>query len=355
MLFQQSLIKNSRAGKDQYKEVWEARRQSNAQESLFSANQRAHGLRVNQGLIPEDVYRDFDNTTVEVMRLDDGEVFLQRLMDNSRSINLGKLVSDYRQASDAGLSQTSMTGQTSIKLDQVEYVYDGTLVPIQDNGFKRNFREWEAVRSENFDPLLDDQRETMIDLRIHISTSFLDGHRNEKGDLIVVDGKSWQGMRGDPRVAQVDLGPLGLNIDFSSNALTPEQIKIAFIQLRDVLYNDNKYRADVDYYISTEIASNWERKFSTNYNAPTLDAELGGLRGVGSIDDTSLLVGNQIMAFPRRTPRVQALVGMGLNTVAMPRATYNSDYKFANWGAIGFQIKPDYFGNTTAMYASEIS
>ena len=67
---------------------------------------------------------------------------------------------------------------------------------------------------------------------------------------------------------------------------------------------------------------------------------------------TSKLTGNQIMGFPLDANFVRPLVGMGLNTVAMPRPVYNSNYEFVVWGAIGFQVRNDFAGNSPAFYAA---
>lgn len=354
MIFQKSIIGNSRAAQEQWDDVKNGRLMANAQEQSHVALLRANGvMRANAGLVPRDVYQEFDAVTVTRMRSDDGDTFLNDLLPLSRSVNIGKLVHKFRRASDAGHAQTSMTGQTGVKMDKVEYSYDGSIIPIHDTGFTRNWREWAAQTSEGFDALVDDQRESVATLRRHVADSFLDGHKDKAGNFITVDGVSWQGMRNDSRVSQVDLGAGGLNFDFSDNAATGEQIKAAFIQLRDVLWIDNKCEMPVTWYVSREIASNFERRFSTAFDAKTVLAELSGLLGVAAIKVSSKLVGNEVMAFPLDANRIRPVVGMGMNTVAMPRPLYNSNYDFVVWGAVGFEVRPDFAGNTCALYASE--
>lgn len=349
MIFQQELIGNQRAAKSQWEAVKLNRLAANRAEQRFVQD----GLMtVNEGLIPRDVYQEFDNISVEVMRSDEGDTFLNDLLPLSRAISVGKLTHQFRQVSDAGLAQTSMTGQIGVRMDQTEFTYDGTLVPVMDAGFYRAWREMEAQTSEGFDALVDDNREVTKTLRRHIADSFLDGHTDRNGNALTVDGLSWTGMRNDSRVAQVDLGVSGVNFDFTDTSQTGDAIKAAWIQVRDVLWITNNCERDAVYYVSRQVASNFERKFSTNYEAKTLKQELADLMGVADIKVTSKLTGNQIMAFPLDAGAVRPIVGMGVNTVAMARPNFNSNHEFVVWGAIGWEIRTDYNGNTCAMYAS---
>ena len=349
MIFQKEIVRNSRAAKDQWEAVQLNRKAQQVREQRF-ANEGL--IKVNEGLIPRDVYQEFDNVSVEVMRSDDGDTFLNDLLPLSRSIGIGKLTHQFRKVSDAGNAQTSMSGQVGVLMDQTEFSYDGTIVPIHDAGYFRNWREFAAMSSEGFDALVDDQRETVKTVRRKLADSFLDGHVDRNGNAIVVDGLSWTGMRNDSRVAQVDLGAGGLNFDFSDTAQTPDAVKAAWIQLRDTLWITNNCEQDACYYVSREVASNFERKFSTSYESKTLTQELADLMGVDAIKATNKLTGNQVMAFPLDSSRIKPVVGMAINTVAMSRPEYNSDYKFAVWGAVGFEVRTDFNGLTCAMYAS---
>ena len=348
MLLTKKLIGNSIPGQAQWDSVVAARLAANQQESMFVNNGMIIG---NAGLIPQDVYQEFDNVTVERFRSDEGDTFLNDLLPLSRSVSIGKLVSRFRRASDAGLAQTSMTGQIGAKLDQVEYKYDGTIIPVHDLAFGRNWREWAAQQSEGFDALIDDQRESVSTLRRKIVDAFLDGHKDSDGNTIVLDGLSWAGMRNDTRVNQVDLGAGGLNFDFTDTTKTGAQIKAAFISIRDTLWITNNIESDATYYVSREIASNFERKFSTSYDARIIMQELADLMGVAAIKVSSKLSGNELMAIVLNGNSIRPMVGMGLNTVAMPRPVYNSNYEFVVWGAIGFEVRNDYDGKSSALFA----
>ena len=350
MIFSQQIIGNSRTGRDQWQEVIASRMA--ARNHNMALNQMA-GLNVNTGLIPQDVYQDFDNVTVERMRSDDGDTFLNDLLPLSSSVNIGKLIQRFRQASDAGLAQSSMSGQIGVKMDQVEYAYDGSIVPVHDAGYFRNWRECNAMNSEGFDALIDDQRETVGTLRRHLANNFMDGHKDNDGNLISVESLTWGGIRNDTRVEQIDLGVGGVNFDFTDTTKTFEEIEAAFKQVRDIMWITNECEMDLTYYVSREIASNFERnssEFASSENKVL--QRLASLMGVAAIKTTSKLTGNQMMGFPLDRNKIRPVVGMGMNTVAMPRQYYNSNYEFVVWGAIGFQVRQDYFGKTCVFYAS---
>ena len=353
MIFQQEIVGTSRTAAEQWVEVNNARLMSNSQEATHAAMMRNNNqVVVNEGLIPRDVYQEFDNVTVERMRSADGDTFLNDLLPLSRSVSIGKLTHQFRQASDAGNAKTSMTGQIGVRMDQVEFTYDGSIIPIHYTGFSRNWREWNAQTSEGFDALIDDHRESIATLRAHIADQFMDGHVDTDGNAIVVDGLSWSGMRGDSRVAQIQLGAAGVNFDFTDTTKTGAEVRAAFIQVRDVLWIDNNCGQDATYYVSREVMSNFERRFSTSFDSKTIQQELEGMQGVAVIKSSSKLSGNQLMAFPLDTNKIRPVVGMGLNTVAMPRPVYNSNYEFAVWGAIGFEVRTDFAGKTCASYSS---
>tara|TARA_R110002060_G_scaffold9700_8_gene14574 strand:+ start:286 stop:1362 length:1077 start_codon:yes stop_codon:yes gene_type:complete len=358
MIYNKSLVANSIAPQRQLKERDAIRSCFNINENRFSGEMKAHNLKANAGRIPDEVFREFDNVTVERMKLDEGDAFLNDLMTHSRSLPIGKLTFENRRASDAGNVQTSMTGQIGVKFDSVDFSIDGTIIPVHDNGFSRNWREFSAGQSEGFDSLIDDQRENVAAHRNHLADTFMDGHKDKNGQIIVVDTRSWSGMRADPRVAQIDLGVGGVNFDFTDQTQTGDAIKNAFIQLRDTMRITNKISLDLTYYVSEEIASNFERKFSAQYDAKTIEAELMSLRGVAGIKSSSKLgsgaatPGNELMALPMNG-LVRPLVGMGTSVIAQPRQVYNANYDFVVASAIGWEVRTDFFNNTSAMLAKD--
>lgn len=358
MIFTKTYVASSVRAANQLRELDAIRSCMNIQESHFGREFRAHGLSVNAGRIPDEVFREFDNVTVERMKLDEGDAYLNDLMPFSRALPIGKLTFENRRASDAGNVQTSMTGQIGIKFDSVDFNIDGTIIPVHDNGYSRNWREFSAMKSEGFDALIDDNRENVSAHRNHLADNFLDGHNDKNGQLIVVDNRSWAGMRNDARVVQIDLGAGGVNFDFTDQSQTGTAIKLAFIEIRDTMRITNKCVKDLMYYVSEEIASNFERKFSANYDSGTIEAELKQLRGVAGIKSSSKMgsaaatAGNEMMAFPL-DGTVRPLTGMGVSTIAQPRQVYNANYDFIVASAIGFEVRDDFFGNSCALSAKD--
>ena len=78
------------------------------------------------------------------------------------------------------------------------------------------------------------------------------------------------------------------------------------------------------------------------------------MQGVAAIKVSSKLSGNEFMAFPLDAQFVRPIVGMGVNTVAMPRPVYNSNYEFVVWGAIGFEVRTDFASRKCAMFAQDL-
>lgn len=351
MIFSKALVGNSRSAKEQWAEYIQNRQLNDMVNKNLVEQARRAGIVVNNGLIPQDVYQEFDNTSVERMRLDDGDVFLNDLLPRSKSVSIGKLVHKFRQVSATSGVKTSMSGQTGTLLDRTDVSYDGTLIPIHDAGFGREWREWNALTSEGYDALIDDQRARVANVREYLADTFLDGHTDKDGNFINVDGLEWQGMRADSRVAQIDLGVGDVNFDFTDTAQTAENIKLNWIEVLDVMRITNKCGMDLNIYVSKEIMSAWERRWSTSWDAPKLQEELTGHQGVASIKSSNKLSGNEIMGFPASGDLVRPITGMALNTTPIVRHQVRDDYMFLVWAAIGWEVRTDYSGNSCAFFA----
>src|SRR5690606_4069254 len=157
----------------------------------------------NAGAAPFDLYQEFDTQVVRQFHLDEGEAILTRLMPLARSLPLGRLTSVFARASGMGGFKTSMSGEENVIHDQVNYDLDKAIVPIHQNGFKRQWRESETFGLEGFQDLVTMQQEAVRTHRKGLIDYFLNGTD------VTFDGVGWDGFRNDTRVDQVDLSTLG--------------------------------------------------------------------------------------------------------------------------------------------------
>lgn len=301
-------------------------------------------LLTNAGQTPADAYREFDSTT-KIDMVPAGEfATLTRLMQKSRSINIGREVFEFRAASRSSDShgKSSMSGQIGVNMDHVDYKYPGTVVPVHDLGFGRRWRELEAMRADGFDALVDDSRESERSLMGVIDSYLWDGDAG-----LSMKGHSWLGIKADPTVASATLG-----VDLAATASTAVDMRNEVARVRDILRISNNCTQDLRLGVSREIMSNWERPFSiTDSLFGTVLEYIMKLRGISEIYEDSRLVGNQITMFWDDQQGFHPVVGMGISTYAVPRLNHNSDFNFIKWAAVGFIAKTDFEGRTCALYA----
>lgn len=350
MYFSKELFANSEVNARNAQAQWS---ELVARRKFFNANEqnlaRMQGFETNAAaVIPQDVYREFDNQTKTLMRNDEGDVLLNDLLPLARSINIGKIEYKFRRSSDSGNAQTSLSGQTPILMDNTQYSYDSAIVPVHQDGFGREWRELEGQRSEGFDALIDDQANSVRALRRQMVDYILDGDAN-----VVFNGASWSGLRNDARVASVDLGAGGLNFDFTSATATAEDMRNNFKSLRDTLRITNNAMGNITFYVSREIMTNLERYYADgDWAQGTLLKAILELNGVAAVKETAKLAGNQVLGMVLSSEFIQPLVGMGVNTMAIPRTTPFERHNFLTWGAMGLQVKTDFAGRTGVLYAS---
>jgi hypothetical protein len=307
------------------------------------------GLAVNAAaIIPQDVFREFDNITKKIMRNDEGDVILNDLFPLAKALPVGKIEHQHRQASDSGNAITTISGQVPNSLDKAQYTFEKSIIPVHSDGFGRQWRELEGQRSEGFDGLIDDQENSVRAVRRKFVDYILDGDTG-----VVFNGTVWTGIRNDSRVAAVDLGGGGLNVDFTSSALTGAVARDKFIQVRDTLRITNNATMPVTFYVSREIMSNLERWYSDNDKGfGTILADLKNLNGVADIKESAKLIGNQIIGMVLNNQFIRPLTGMAVNTVPVVRQNPMDNHNFITWSAMGLEIKTDFDGRTGVLYAS---
>ncbi|MGB2063593.1 MAG: major capsid protein [Marinomonas gallaica] len=329
-----------RQAQAQFAETQQRRAFANNKEQKMFGNAAA--------VIPRDVYLEFDSVTKKIMRNDEGDTILNDLLGLSRAIDIGKIEYKYRRVSDSGNAVTTLSGQTAITMDKAAYSYDSAIVPVHQDGFGREWRELAGLRSEGFDALIDDQENSVRAVRRQMVDYILDGSG------VTFNGITWSGLRNDSRVASVDLGGSGLNVDLTSGAVTAQTVRDTFKSLRDTLRITNNVSGQITFYVSREIMSNLERYYSDNDGGygTMLDAVLA-LNGIAAVKESAKLVGNELFAMELSSSVIQPLVGMSVSTIPLDRPNPMDAYNFMTWGAMGIQVKTDYDGRTGVLYASE--
>lgn len=343
------IVTNSRAAKGQWAEVQRRRKGFEANEAHMGS---IHGMEVNAAArIPQDVFRDFDSQTKQLMTGPEGGELLNILLPLARSTPIGKIVSEYRQVSDAAQAQSSISGQHAKPTDQVTYDYDGTLVLIHDSAISREWRELEAMRSEDFDALIDDQAAAVRAVRRQMVDNFLNGSPGT-----VYKGQGSFGIRNSPNTQQLDLGVNGVNVDMTAGATTYEQIENVFIGVLKTLQgNANNVEGDITFGVSSEIYFNLLRRGSNEQSYRTFIEQLRNLPGVADIvkiSGTNALNGNEFIAMAVNTQHIQPVVGMGMTTTPMMRLTPYADWNTLVWTAAGLQVKADFNGRSGVLYAT---
>jgi len=297
----------------------------------------------NVARTPAEAYREFDSQT-KIEQVPAGEfAALTRVLSKAKPVNIGRKLYEHRKASDMDLGQSSMTGQIGIKDDKVDYGYGGTIVPVHDKGFGIDYRDYESMRADGYDVLVDYSREAQRGLMKTVNNYMWDGDAS-----LEFKGVTWLGLKADSRVAVTTTA-----LDLSASASTAENIRAEVARLRDVLYITNNCTNPLDVVVSREIASNWERPFSTaDGSFGTIGDYITKLRGIKEVYEDDKLTGNEIAMYWNDQMGFHAVSGMALSTYAIPRQFHNSPFSYIKWMATGFLPKQDFSGRKCALYAT---
>lgn len=291
------------------------------------------------------LYKAQDTVVLKEFESNTEFTLLNDLMGLSRSVRIDESVYEYGKTGGGGDAHTSMSGQVGALLNATAYDFDGTIVPIHDTGFKFQWRDPIFGKGSALQSLADAQENSVKTVRRKYVDYIFDGFKDDEGNFIVFDKKTWKGLKHDERVQQVTLA-----FDFV-NSKDPAQIRDEAIKLRDALKVSNKQYAKQTWYVSAEIMSNWEQYFDSNQIRTVLE-EIKKLSGIEDIKEDSKLTGNQILIIPLGAGVIAPIVGQAFGTVVDPRLYYNSDYVWRTWGAAGIMIKTDINGNHSVIFAS---
>jgi hypothetical protein len=307
-------------------------------------------------VLPRDVAQEFDRQQVELMR-ENNLTLLNDLMPIARALAVGKIESIHRRVSDSGKAKRSLTGRTTVDIDKAGFDYDSTIKVVHQDGFGRDWMEMEGQRTEAFDALIDDQANSNRTVLESMATHIYSGALDENGKVISYNGTDATGIKTSTKVAAVDLGVSGLNIDFTSSAATAEAIRGAWVKLVAKLRVDNNVGQDITFYISADIETNFQRFYGTDAGdtGKTIMQVLKELAGVADIKVDRMLTGNEVVGIVLNSQFIRPLVGMAVSTVPLFRANPMDAYNYMTWANVGLEIRNDFTGKTGVMYARAIS
>lgn len=305
-------------------------------------------------VLPRDAWLELDGITRKVMRDDEGSAFMNDLMPLAKTVHIGKLVNLYRVSSDAGSVIRSLSGQAAVPLDKVIYDYRGTPVPIFSSAYGREWREWNTLRSENFDALADDQEAHTAKIRRDMALYALTGDSG-----INVNGYTATGILNSPYSKAVNLGSGsgGAGIDLSDDTTTSDSIVAFFGLYFGNILDDNLVRQKVNIYVSPEIGRRFDLPFSDSdgFKGGTLREFLVKQRRINKIEVTYELSGNEFFAFVPSSEYIRPIIGMAVGTTPMARLNPTDNYQFLIMGAMGLEIKADWNNRSGVFHSVEQS
>lgn len=346
-----NLLANSALHQTWFHDMWAQRDHYNANELVMASGSEL--LANSAAILPRDAFQELDAVTRRVMRADEGGVWMADLMPLAKTVNIGKIVMINRVSGDAGAVTVSVSGQVPTTLDKVTYDYRKNVVPIYSTGYGREWREWETLRSENFDALSDDQEAHVAKIKRTNALGILNGRPE-----IVFEGTPVYGIRTSPYSKAINLGTAGggANIDLTASATTSDAIEAFFNGAFGALLDANYISAPVNLYISPEIARNWDRPYSLagGFKGGSLRDQILGNRRIAKIEVSFELSGNEFFGFVPSAEYIRPLVGMATSTVAVPRTHPRANFQFEVWNAMGLEIRADANSRSGVFYSTDI-
>jgi len=307
-------------------------------------------LAANASRTLDNVWLDFDTQLTTLAREPESEL-LRDLSPLARSVNIGKIVSEYRRSNGSFSAQSSIDGQHKKPMDRGSFDYDGTLILVHTSQIGRTWRELEGERSEGFDGLLEDQAGATIEVQDQSARYMINGNTSK-----VYKGYTGHGIKTSPNVIAVDLtaGGSGITaVDLTSPTLTLEAANNFFIQAVAAFRNTNAAAGRIKWYVSSAIIQNLSRMGGVVGSTRSILSILLDNPDIAGIVYDQNFVGNELAGVILDQRYVRPIVGMPLTTTPMARQTPMDDFQTLIWTATGLQIKADAAGNGKGvMYAS---
>lgn len=303
-------------------------------------------LAVNAGRDIDSVWRDFDAQTTTLGRAPDS-ILLQDLAPLARSVNIGKIVSEYRRTNGAFSAQSSIDGQHKKPMDKGTYDFDGTIVLVHTGQVGRTWRELEGERSEGFDGLLEDQAGVQLEVQDQSSRYLVNGDTSK-----VYKGYKGHGIKTSPNTLAISLAAGGSGVtavDLTAGALTLEQANNFFIQAVAALRNQFA-TGKVKFYTSSAVMQNLSRMGGVVGSTRSILSVLLENPDLAGIVYDRNFTGNEIAGVILDQRYVRPIVGMPMTNTPMVRQTPMDDFQVLVWTATGLQIKADSAGKSKGVF-----
>lgn len=336
----------------QWEDVLDLREYFAVNEDTFAAQLRNRNtpamgsLTVNAARDLEAVWRDFDTQTMALGREPESEL-LRDLAPLARSVNIGKIVSEYRRTNGEFSAQSSIDGQHKKPMDRGSYDYDGTLVLVHTSQVGRTWRELEGERSEGFDGLLEDQSGATLEVQDQSANYMINGDTSK-----VYKGYTGHGIKTSPNTLAVDLSVGGSGItavDLTSATLTLEEANNFFIQVIAAMRLQFA-TGRVKFYTSSAVMQNLSRMGGVVGSTRSIMSILLDNPEIAGIVYDKNFSGNEIAGVILDARYIKPIVGMPLTSTPMVRKTPMDDFQVLVWTATGLQIRADAAGKSKGVF-----
>ena len=298
-------------------------------------------LVANAGLTPTDAYIFMEDQT-KISTDPVGEFATWQLLQGSaKSINLGHEQYTYRQASEQTGGTVSMTGNTGITTDKVEYKFKSAVVPIIDHGTRREFREFLTLGADGFDAWADDTREARK-VMFRTSNNYL---WNGDASIKSKDGAVWLGLKADTSLVQE-------TTTVNLATATGDEVRAEIARLLNILEIENNSVGMKHLAIPLITYAHWtQTPYSIGQSGFGTIMEMVMKLGFASIyREPAMTTGKELMMAEIGSDGLQAVTGQAYSTYIAERVRHNDPHVAVNWMAQGYVAKQDYAGKKTAMY-----
>jgi hypothetical protein len=328
----------------------EAKQWTRAQRNQYTANNELREASIadfkklcaNAGISPDEAYREMEDRTVVEPNPAGEFATWARINQVSKAVSLGKLDYTYRQASTQTGGVVSMSGQTGIITDAIQYKNAGTVIPIIDHGSKRDWREMLTFGADGFDTMVDDMREAELVLMRTANDYLWSGNAS----IVSPEGRSWLGLKADPSLVQATSS---VNFQTATGATIVEEIGTKV----DTLRITNNCDGLVELSVPQATLSYWSRTpYSTaEPSYGTILEHVRGINGIASVYEDPAMTGvSEFLLAKIDIDGLHAVTGQALSTYMKERVMHNDPFIMVKWMAQGFVAKQSYSGKKTALY-----